>query len=56
MASWFTKSDGLVERQAREKLILVPLKTAPTRFDALYKLNETAGFVWREVGGHAASS
>ena len=50
MTRRFTKSDGVVERKVRDSLILVPLKTGPARLDALYTLNETAAFIWREVG------
>ena len=42
--------DGVVERQVRENLILVPLQTGPARLDALYTLNETAAVVWHEAG------
>ena len=50
MARRFTKRDGVVERKVRENLILVPLKTGPARLDALYTLNESAGFIWSHVG------
>jgi hypothetical protein len=51
MAERFTKSNAVVERQVRDSLILVPLKTGPARLDALYTLNETAGFIWRAADG-----
>lgn len=30
-------------------VLVVPLKTGPARLDALYTLNETAGFIWRQI-------
>lgn len=44
-----TKNKDLVERNIRGQLILVPLKTAPARLDALYTLNKTAGLLWNEI-------
>ena len=50
MGQRWARCEGVVERQVRENLILVPLKTGPARLDALYTLNETAAVVWREAG------
>jgi hypothetical protein len=44
-----TKSKTLVERTIRDQLVLVPLKTGPARLDALYTLNEVAGFLWKAI-------
>lgn len=49
MERQFTKSDGVVERNVRDNLILVPLKTGTSRLDALYTLNETSGFIWHQI-------
>ncbi len=43
------KNKDLVERTIRDQLMLVPMKTAPARLDALYTLNETAGFLWKLI-------
>ncbi len=43
------KSKSLVERTIRDQLVLVPLKTGPARLDALYTLNEVAGFLWKAI-------
>lgn len=50
MTRRFMRSSDVVERQVRDNLILVPLKTGSARLDALYTLNETAAVVWREAG------
>lgn len=44
-----TKSKALIERTIRDQLVLVPLKTGPARLDALYTLNEAAGFLWKAI-------
>jgi hypothetical protein len=44
-----SKNKDLVERTIRNQLMLVPMKTAPARLDALYTLNETASFLWKEI-------
>ncbi len=49
MARQFTKSNNVVERTVRDNLILVPMKTGPARLDALYTLNTTSGFIWRQI-------
>lgn len=49
MAQQFTKTAGVVEREVRNNLILVPMKTGPARLDALYTLNETSGFIWHQI-------
>ena len=49
MTRQFTKSRDVVERKVRNNLILVPLKTGPARLDALYTLNDTAGFIWHQI-------
>ena len=49
MTRRFTKSSDVVERKVRDSLILVPLKTGSTRLDALYTLNDTAGFIWHHI-------
>ncbi len=49
MARQFIKSKDVVERTVRDNLILVPMKTGPARLDALYTLNETSGFIWRQI-------
>jgi len=49
MKSTITKTDQVVERKVRDNLILVPMKTGPARLDALYTLNETAGFIWDSI-------
>ena len=54
MARRFTRSDGVVERKVRDSLILVPLKTGSARLDALYTLNETAGFIWSQLGANVS--
>ena len=49
MRRTITKTDHVVERKVRDNLILVPMKTGPARLDALYTLNETAGFIWENI-------
>ena len=49
MTRRFAKSQDVVERTVRENLILVPLKTGPARLDAVYTLNDTAGFIWQQL-------
>lgn len=49
MQATITKTDHVVERKVRDNLILVPMKTGPARLDALYTLNETAGFIWNAI-------
>ena len=49
MTRRFTKSNEVVERKVRDNLILVPLKTGSARLDALYTLNDTAGFIWHQI-------
>jgi len=49
MTRRFTKSSDVVERKVRDNLILVPLKTGSARLDALYTLNDTAGFIWHHI-------
>lgn len=49
MTRRITRSGNVVERTVRENLILVPLRTGPARLDALYTLNGTAGFIWRQI-------
>lgn len=44
-----SKTNQVVERRVRDSLILVPMKTGPARLDALYTLNETAGFIWDNI-------
>lgn len=44
-----SKTNQVVERKLRDSLILVPMKTGPARLDALYTLNETAGFIWDNI-------
>lgn len=45
----YVKSTEVVERTVRNTLVLVPMKTGPARLDALYTLNETSGFIWRQI-------
>lgn len=49
MQKRFKKSDGVVEREIRGSLILVPLGGDTPRIDCLYTLNNTARCVWREA-------
>ena len=49
MKRTITKTDHVVERKVRDNLILVPMNTGPARLDALYTLNETAGFIWNHI-------
>jgi hypothetical protein len=49
MSTRFIQSENVVERTIRNKLMLVPLKSGPARLDALYTLNETAAFLWRQL-------
>lgn len=49
MSACYRKSDTVVERTIRGCLILVPMKTGPSRLDALYTLNETSGFIWNAI-------
>ncbi len=50
------KNKELVERTIRDQLILVPLKTAPARLDALYTLNEAASLLWKEIDGETTEA
>ena len=50
MITRYRKANHVVERQVRDKLILVPMRTGPARLDALYTLNETAAFLWQQLG------
>lgn len=49
MTARYTKTEHVVERQVRDTHILVPMHTGPARLDALYTLNETAGFIWNAI-------
>ena len=49
MPKQFKKNDGVVEREIRGSLILVPLGGDTPRIDCLYTLNNTARCVWRQA-------
>jgi len=50
------KNKNLIERHVRDQWILVPLKTAPARLDALYTLNSTAGFIWKAIDDYPSEN
>ena len=45
----FIKNDGVVEREVRGSLILVPLGGDAPRIDCLYTLNTVARCIWRQA-------
>lgn len=45
----YSKTEHVVEREVRNTLMLIPMHTGPARLDALYTLNETAGFLWKAI-------
>lgn len=49
MSLRYSKTQNVVEREVRDTLILVPMQTGPARLEALYTLNETAGFLWKAI-------
>jgi hypothetical protein len=49
MTPRYEKTSSVVERKIRNSLILVPMKTGPSRLEALYTLNETSGFIWNAL-------
>jgi hypothetical protein len=49
MATRYSKTEGIVEREIRGEHILVPLMRNIDTLDSIYTLNEVAGSVWRHA-------
>jgi hypothetical protein len=46
----YRQIERVVARQVRGERILVPLASSEEALDSIYVLNETASFIWEQVG------